>query len=209
MLILYKFEREDEFKYLGSTVTHSNDISYEIKQRLMAANRAYFALRKLLCSRILSRTTKVTIYKTLIRPVLSYAAETWSLTKKDVGNLDAFERKILRKIIGPVFERGRWRRRYNNELYSIYKDPPIRRIVKAARLRWAGHVARMNDAEIPKMILNGNPGGQRSRGRPRIRWLDGVEEDIRKMGYRNWRAISQDRDNWRKIVEEAKVHTEL
>ncbi|KAJ4427940.1 hypothetical protein ANN_23950 [Periplaneta americana] len=135
----YDFERVDEFKYLGSTVTHSNDISYEIKQRLMAANTAYFALRKLLCSRILSRTTKITIYKTLIRPVLAYAAETWSLTKKDAGNLDAFERKILRKITGPGFERGRWRRRYNNELYSICKDPPIRRIVKAARLRWAGH----------------------------------------------------------------------
>ncbi|KAJ4448936.1 hypothetical protein ANN_00328 [Periplaneta americana] len=73
-------------------------------------------------------------------------------------------------------------------------------MVKAARLRWTEHVARMSDVRIHKKILNGNPGGQRRRGRPRIRWLEGVEEDLRKMGYRNWKAISQDRDNWWKIT---------
>jgi uncharacterized protein YlxP (DUF503 family) len=146
---------------------------------------------------------------TLIRPVLTYASETWPLTVRDIGMLDTFERKVLRRIIGPICEGGRWRRRYNNELDSIYKDPPIRRIVKSLRLRWAGHVARMDDTEIPKKTLSGNPGGQRGRGRPRTKWLDGVEEDLQKMGYRNWKVLAQNRDNWRKIVEEAKVHNGL
>jgi hypothetical protein len=64
--------------------------------------------------------------------------------------LDTFERKVLRRIIGPICEGGRWRRRYNNELHSIYKDTPIRRIVKSLRLRWAGHVARMDDKRYLK-----------------------------------------------------------
>jgi transcription termination factor 2 len=123
--------------------------------------------------------------------------------------LDTFERKVLRRIIGPIYEGGRWRRRYNNELYSIYKDSPIRRIVKSLRLRWAGHVARMDDTEIPKKILSGNPGGQRGCGRPRTKWLDRVEEDLRKLGYRNWKVQVQNRDNWQKIVEEAKIHNGL
>lgn len=71
------FERVAEFRYLRSTITHSNDISYEIRQALIATNRAYFALAKL-CSCILLCALKITIFKSLIWP----ASETWPLTKK-------------------------------------------------------------------------------------------------------------------------------
>ena len=53
---------------------------------------------------------------------------------------------------------------------------------------WAGHVVRMGENELPKKILWANPGGQGWRGRPKSRWIDGVEEDARKLGCRNWRA---------------------
>jgi hypothetical protein len=78
----YTFQRVDSFKYLGSTVTHKNDISKEIRICLMIANRAYFTLIKLLKSRLLSCKTKMQIYITLIRPVLTYASETWTLKKR-------------------------------------------------------------------------------------------------------------------------------
>lgn len=93
--------------------------------------------------------------------MLTYACETWTLATKDSEILDTFERKVLRRIIGPICDRGRWRRRYNHELYTIYEDQLIRRIVKSSSLRWAGHVARMNDTEIPNRVLQGKPGGQR------------------------------------------------
>jgi hypothetical protein len=67
----------------------------------------------------------------------------------DTHMMDGFERNILRRIIGPVNENARWRRRYK-ELYSIYKDPVVTDIVRSARLRWAGHVVRMNDNEPSK-----------------------------------------------------------
>jgi sorting nexin-29 len=79
----YIFERVDSFKYLGSTETHNNNISEEIRIRLMTANRTYFALIKILKSRLLSRKTKMQIYKTPMRPVLTYTSETWTLTKDD------------------------------------------------------------------------------------------------------------------------------
>jgi hypothetical protein len=56
---------------------------------------------------------------------------------------------------------------YNKELHSIYKEPVIK---DTARLRRAGHVVRMNDQ---KKIVTNNPGGQRGRGRPKLRWLGG------------------------------------
>jgi len=55
---------------------------------------------------------------------------------------------------------------------------------------------RMDENGLPKNILRTNPGVQRGRGRPKSRWTDGVEEDARKMGCRNWLATVQVRGRW-------------
>jgi hypothetical protein len=88
----------------------------------------------------------------------------------------------------------------------LYGDSSVIGIMKSARLRWAGHVARMDDNEPPRKVLLGNPGGQWRRGRPKLRWEDGVEEDVRKLGCRNWRMAARNRDGWRRIKEAAKAH---
>jgi len=67
----------------------------------------------------------------------------------------------------------------------------------------------MGENELPKKILWANRGGQRGRVRPKSRWIDGVEEDARKMGYRNWLAVDQGKGRWRHVLEEAKAHPGL
>jgi hypothetical protein len=62
----------------------------------------------------------------------------------------------------------------------------------------------MDENELPKQILWTNPGGQRESGRPKSRWNDGVEENARKLGCRNWLATAQDTGRWRHLPEEAK-----
>ncbi|KAJ4439300.1 hypothetical protein ANN_07422 [Periplaneta americana] len=131
----YNFEKVDNFTYLGSVVTSDNNMSKEISNRLMKANRAYFGLKYHFSSHALSRKVKVILYKTLVRPVLTYAAETWSISKNDEKRLEIFERKILRRIYGPTFEEGLWRRRYNYELYRLLGEPNIINTVKTSRLR--------------------------------------------------------------------------
>ena len=91
--------------------------------------------------RALSRTTKVRLYKTLIIPVLLYGAEAWTLSSTDERALGVFERKVLRRIYGPICDTGVWRIRWNHELYELYGDIDIIRKVKIQRLRWLGHVA--------------------------------------------------------------------
>jgi hypothetical protein len=83
------------------------------------------------------------------------------------------------------------------ELENVYSEPNIVNVIKSSRLRCVGHVVRMYDNELPKEILWTNPGGQRGRGRPKSRWIDGVEEGVSKLGCRNWRAAAQDRSRWR------------
>ena len=70
----------------------------------MMDNKAYYANRQLFNSSLISRNSKLQIYRTLISPVVTYGSETWTLTMEEERALALFERKILRKIYGPVKE---------------------------------------------------------------------------------------------------------
>jgi len=85
-------------------------------KRIQVGNRAYAANHHMLKSKIVKRSAKMKIYKMLIRPVVTYGSETWTFTKSDGNLLRIFERKILRKIYGPIQEGDIWRIRNNEEL---------------------------------------------------------------------------------------------
>jgi hypothetical protein len=87
------FEVIKEFVYLGSLMTPKNDVSLEIQRKIQTANRCFFRLRKHLWLSHLSRQTKFTIHKTMIRPVLFYGSVTWVLTKREEDPLLVFDTK--------------------------------------------------------------------------------------------------------------------
>ena len=101
-----------------------------------------------------------------------------------------------------------WRIRQNDELEAIIKGEDIVRFIKCQRIRWLGHIERMQDTEIPKKMY-GKLYATRRRERPRMRWLDDVYMDLRKMGINEWRYRARERETWRHIVEEAKAHPGL
>jgi hypothetical protein len=123
-------ERVNQFKYLGSIITNDNNISSEISHRINMGNKCYYELRNVLRSRLLKEDTKCKIYRTLIRPVVLYGCESWTLTKKEEEELNIFERKLLRKIYGPSCVNGIWRIKYNDKLYNIYKEPSTVKMTK-------------------------------------------------------------------------------
>jgi hypothetical protein len=81
--------------------------------------------------------------------------------------------------------------------------------VKARRISWIGQVERMEDSRMPKRVMREKIYTRRNRGRPKVRWLDDVQEDLREMWIEGWRRKAPDRDQWRRIAQEAMAHVGL
>jgi len=185
---------------LGSLINFDNDNSAEIKKRILMANKGFYGLKRQFRSQFLSIKNKIKLYETLIRPVLAYGSETWVLSKSDEAILGVFERKILRAIFGPTNDNGEWRIKYSNELFTLYKESDTVTYIKINRLKWAGHVIRMEEQSPTRRVLVAVVEGSRQRGRPKLRWEDGVIEDATKLGERNWRNAARNRDSWQKLL---------
>jgi hypothetical protein len=96
----------------------------------------------------------------------------------------------------------RWRKLHNEELHGLYSSPSIVRVIKARRMRWAGHVERTGEVRGAYNILVGRPGGRRPLGRPRRRWEGNIKMDLREIGFGDvdWIHWAQDRDRWQALV---------
>jgi hypothetical protein len=106
--------------------------------------------------------------------------------------LRVFENRVLRRIYGPKRDEvtGGWRKLHNEELHGLYSSPSIVRVIKARRMRWAGHVARMGEVRGAYNILVGRPERRRPLGRlgvdgrTTLRWILG------KYGLGMWIGIT-------------------
>jgi len=198
------FERVDEFKYFGSTLTNQNSIQEEIKSRLKSGNACYHSVQNLLSSSLLFKNLKIKIYRTIILPVVLYGCETWSLTLREERRLRVFENRVLRRIFGPNRDevKGEWRKLHNEELNNLYSSPNIVRMIKSRRMRWVGHVARMGEGRGVYRVLVGKPEGRRPLGRPRRRWEDNIRMDLREVGCGcvDWMELAKDWGMWRALV---------
>ena len=91
---------------------------------------------------------------TVIKQVVCYGSVTRNTTQMTEQMLCTFERKTSRKIYGPIQDKGRWRPRRNSKIYNLYKDLNIVCNIKIRKLRWAGHIIRMENERIPIKFLN-------------------------------------------------------
>ena len=111
-------------------------------------------------------------------PVVLYGCETWSFTLREEHRLRVFENRVLR-IFGPRRDgvTGKWRKLHNEQINSLYSSPNIVRVIKSRRMRWAGHVARMEEGRGVTGFWWGNLrerdhcGDQDVDGRIIFRWI--------------------------------------
>ena len=108
------------------------------------------------------------------------------------------------RVFGPKRdeETGEWGKLHNEELSDLYSLRSIVRVVKSRRMRWAGHVARMGEGRGVHRVLVRKLEGKSPLGRPRRRWEDNINMDIREVGGScvDRMELAQDRDRWRALV---------
>jgi hypothetical protein len=115
------YEGVTEFIYLGTLISNDNSVHKEIQRRILDSNRTNFQAISLFRNRLLSRANKIRLYKTLIRPIVAYGAETWAMAKKEEQAVLIFERKMFRRIYGPKYENGERKSRKIRELEERMK----------------------------------------------------------------------------------------
>jgi len=122
---------------------------------------------------------------------------------REERRLRVFENRVLRAIFGPKRDEvtAEWRKLHNEELNDLYCSLNIVRVTKS-RMRWAGHVAHMDERRGVYMVLVGKLEGKRPLGRPRRRWEDNIKMDLQEVGcgVMDWIELAQDRDSWRAVV---------
>jgi hypothetical protein len=109
---------------------------------------------------------------------------------------------VYGRILGPVYDNGKenWSILTNKEIYARVKKPTIIETIRLNRLRWFGHVQRMEENRIPKSVLYMNLGTARLRRRPRNRWKDGVRGDGRIVGGEGWQEKVHNTEEWKKLL---------
>ena len=155
----------------------------------------------------ISRRTKLTLYKVIVRTVLLYCAETWPIGPADVNKLETAQMSCLRRICG---DRS-WGPDCTPyaELRGRCQVPSIKNLIAYHRLRWLGKVCRMNDDRLPVKTLFGRIGGRGPRGRPPKTWIEYTRDDLLHLSelhgvagtFMNWWLRCKDWKTWTSNIQ--------
>ena len=200
-----RLKQVTSFKYLGVCFEKENKQDIELNNRICKYNSNISMLYPLLKDRNIPRKCKTTIYTTILRPILTYGSEAWTLTSRTRSKIQAAEMRVLRMIKG-VTRRDRMR---NDEIRRELGVVSILEMVERSKLRWYGHVQRMNENQFPRKYLEYRPQGRRPVGRPRRRWIEGVGEALAARGSSLTEVEREEtfanRQEWRRIVHRYSV----
>ena len=179
------------FKYLGTTLNETGGSEDAVRARVSAAWFKWKEMSGVIQDKRIPRKLKVTV----IRPVLLYGAETWTLRRKEEQLLETTEMRMLRRI-KRVTIRDRIR---SSDMRQELGVKGIVEIARQSRLRWYGHLMRMEEGNKVKEVWNMTVQGNRPRGRPKKRWMDCVKSDMEAIGLREEDASN--RELWRRKVQ--------
>ena len=143
------------------------------------------------CGKIqsLQSKAKVAVYNACIVSTLLYGSETWTTYARQERRLNSFHMRCLRRILGISWED----KVPNTEVLSRANLPTMFTLLRQRRLRWLGHVHRMDDGRIPKDLLYGElAAGKRKTGRPQLRFKDVCKRDMK--------ALQMDPDHWEALA---------
>ena len=183
-------------KYLGSKLDTNEDIS----RRKQLAMTAMIKLKHLWENNTVTLAVKLKVFNTCVKSVFMYNSEIWTLTESKENKIDAFQRKLLRKLMNI---------RYpniisNEKLLEKTKQKNWSKFIAEQRLRWFGHVMRLPENSPAKQSFHEFERAIKlPRGRPQTTWIGSVKKQLKVINaeWENAKSITTDRAKWRKIVK--------
>lgn len=191
-----RIKRVDKFKYLGEWIQANGLDNTTSKERVRKIEMAYKLTQSLYNKKSISIQAKIRHYNSVLKPEATYGSECLTMNKKgELRDLEKRERKILRKILGPVKNaENTWIKRKNEDLFT--KTEKITHTMRKRRLKLYGHLKRMDESRVTKKIFNYISKLKRTTG-----WMEETRKDAMKVGITE-KNIS-DRDQYRQLIDNA------
>ena len=182
------------FTYLGDVIGDKGGCADAITHRLRGAWKKFRDLLPILTNKGISFHTRGHVFVAAVRGVMLHASETWPMTAEDVARVVRNDHSMIRWICSKKLSD----RCSISDLRTKLQIPNIVDVMRQKRLRWYGHVLRMDDNAWQKMMMSYNVNGAAPRGRPKLRWIDSVKKDMKELGINT--DLTLDRSAWRQAI---------
>ena len=192
-------EQVTHYKYLGVEIDRRGSEEIEIQARIQNTSKLYNMLKHVIIGKKeVSRKTKMTVYKTIYRPTLTYGSESWTLNEAQKSKIQAMEMRYLRKVKGVT----RMDKIRNDIIREELGIESIMQKLDEQKLRWFGHLSRMMDNRPTKIIWESKTQKRASRGRPKRMWNDEIARILtkRETTWDEARRMAQNKKTWRDFV---------
>ena len=201
----------DSAKYLGSWFDKSGSLDRELSHRIQLSAAAFHRLQQpFFQQRCIRLGTRMQVLNCMIISVLLYGSESWALSQTQLRRLATFHHHCLRQILG-----ARRQDLSIEELLRRCGTLGIQEQIARRKLRWLGHLGRMDDSRLAKQLLTCTMGGTgRKRRRGAKSAISQLNEGysqltseflppavLRAAGYRNWLGLCQCRKTWRTVLD--------
>ena len=193
-------KQSEKFKYLGVVFTSDGKQDVELNARIGQASAVMRELnRSVVLKKELCNKAKISVFKSVYTPILTYGHESWVMTERTRSRIQAAEMRFLRGVAGIT----RLDRVRNSSIRNSLGIEPLLLQIERSQLRWFGHVVRMSHERLARQVLLAKPRGKRRVGRPRTKWMDNIQalgEESLEIPPEDLIPVAEERDHWKTLL---------